>query len=432
MIPKGIDDRYEVIRVLRESAATAVILVNYKKIGALRILKAIHRAHPDANSILSEAHLLQGIKSSQIPTIYEVEDTEEMIYLVEEYVEGISLREYLLKTKITKEKLIAIAIEICKVVETLHTAGSEPVLYRDMKPEHCIMQRNTIKLIDFGISIAKSEADRAKPVGTKDWAAPEQQSGRCLDERCDVYGVGKVIGFMQINSYAKDDFRIKRIVECATEVDVERRIQSITELRRLLENLQGDRVYDGIGKTHLDRKIAVIGGTHAVGTTRIAISMCRFFNKRKIDCYYKDIERNTVLNLWRNLKNTKLDRGVLYHEGFRGIPEYGENVEHFRPPDGLYIYDCGTNINVPVDTDLIIYVMGGAPWQMAEDYPEWIKNENVYVVTNFSDRLTSVLLAKDIGKKVYKYPTVKGNGLSKDEEKCFSAIFKNNKDFIIT
>ena len=125
-------------------------------------------------------------------------------------------------------------------------------------------------------------------------------------------------------------------------------------------------------------------------------------------------------------------RGVLYHEGFRGIPEYGENVEHFRPPDGLYIYDCGTNINVPVDTDLIIYVMGGAPWQMAEDYPEWIKNESVYVVTNFSDRLTSVLLAKDIGKKVYKYPTVKGNGLSKDEEKCFSAIFKNNKDFIIT
>ena len=79
MIPKGIEDKYEVIRILQESAATAVLLVRYKPIGALRILKAIHKAHPDANSILSESNLLQGIKSSQIPTIFEVEDTEEML-----------------------------------------------------------------------------------------------------------------------------------------------------------------------------------------------------------------------------------------------------------------------------------------------------------------------------------------------------------------
>ena len=60
LIPKGIEDKYEVIRILQETAATAVLLVNYKSIGALRILKAIHKASPNAHSILSEAHLLQG------------------------------------------------------------------------------------------------------------------------------------------------------------------------------------------------------------------------------------------------------------------------------------------------------------------------------------------------------------------------------------
>ena len=430
MIPTGIEDKYEVIRVLRESAATAVLLVNYKKIGAFRILKAIHKASPDAHSILSESHLLQGINSSQIPTIYDVEDTEEMYYLVEEYVEGISLREYLLKTKITKEKLIEISIEICKI---LHTAGSETVLYRDMKPEHVIMQENNIKLIDFGISIRKSDAKNAKPLGTRGWAAPEQLAGEQLDERCDVYGIGKVIEYMQINSYAKGDFRIKRIVDFATKKDKNKRITSVTELKRLLENLQGKRVYDKIGKKHLEKRIAIVGGASAVGTTRIAMTLCSYFNKKGMDCYYKDLEKNTVNKLYVNLNNIRLKQGVLYHESFRGLLNYGETVEQYELPCGLYIFDCGTKQEIPTGTDVVIFVAGGATWQQNHDYPKWIGDDGVYIINNFSDRLTSIRLARELNKKVYLYPIVKGVlDISKNEEKVFSAIFKNEKDFIVT
>ena len=432
MIPKGIEDKYEVIRILQESAATAVLLVKYKPIGALRILKAIHKAHPDANSILSESNLLQGINSSQIPTIFEVEDTEEMYYLVEEYVEGISLREYLLETRITTEKLLDIGIQLCEIVETLHTSGSEPVLYRDMKPEHVIVQSDSIKLIDFGISIKKSMGRSAKPLGTKGWAAPEQLKGGHLDERCDVYGVGKVIGFMQINSYAKDDFRIKQIVESATEEDLDKRIKSISELKHKLENVKGVRVNDKTGNEHLTKRIAVVGGANSVGATRIAISLCRFFNKRKIQCYYRDIEKDTVHRLWRNLKNAKLQKGVLYHDGFRGILDYGETIEQFNPPDGMYILDCGTNKEIPPATDLILYITGGAPWQMEDEVPEWINSNGVYVINNFSNRLQAILLAKELKKKVYRYPIVRDTDLSKEEERVFSAIFRNEKDFIIS
>ena len=431
MIPKGIDDKYEVIRILQETAATAVLLVNYKKVGALRILKAIHKADSNANSILSEAHLLQGFKSSQIPTLYEVEETDDFFYLVEEFVEGISLREYLQNNKLKVEQLLHISIELCRIIECLHTSGSEPVIYRDMKPEHVFMEGDNIKLIDFGIAILKSDARSAKAMGTKGWAAPEQLKGAPLDEACDIYGLGKVIEFMQMYSYGKDDFRIKQIVEYATKENPRDRFSSVEEMRISIESLQGARVNDKIGKKHLDRKIAVIGSGPSVGTTRIAISLCRFFNKKKIDCYYRDVENDTVLKLWKNLKNAKLNKGVLYHTCFQGILEYGEGVEHYKAPEGLYIYDCGSGKEIPLGTDIIIYVVGGAPWQQVDEYPSWIADENVYIINNFSDKVTAILLAKEIKKKVYRYPTVQDSEFSWNEEKVFSAIFKDKKDLFI-
>ena len=79
----------------------------------------------------------------------------------------------------------------------------------------------------------------------------------------------------------------------------------------------------------------------------------------------------------------------------------------------------------------MIYVTGGAPWQQTEEMPEWINDDSVYVVSNFSDKISCILLARRIKKKVYRYPIVKGLDISKDEENVFSAIFKNEKDSII-
>jgi len=427
LIPTGIDDKYEIIRILQESAATAVLLVKYKPIGAFRILKAIHKASPDADSILSEAHLLQGIKSSQIPTIYDVDNTKEMIYFTEEYVEGISLRDYLYKTKLQKDELLKIAIDICKVVECLHTAGNEPIIYRDMKPEHIILQNEGLKLIDFGIAVRQFEARSAKPVGTPGWAAKEQIEGSHIDARCDIYSVGKVIEFMQENSYVSEDIRLKKIVAEATEADLSKRTKTIREVKEQLEALA--KIDNNNKGRCLAKKIAVIGADHGVGTTHIAVGLNRFFNRRHIDSYYKDIKKDTVHRLWENLKGARIKESVLYHKDFRGLLNYGEAVEHYTPPNGLYILDCGTDIDIPTDVDLIIYVIGSAPWNMRL-YPKWIEDQEVLIINNFSDKITSYLEAKALGKKVYRYPLVnKRLGLTKEEEGFFKAIFKNEKVF---
>ena len=429
MLPEGIEDRYDIVQILRETAATAVLLVNYKRIGALRILKAVSKAHPDANSILSEAHLLQGINSSQIPTIYSVEDTNEMYYLVEEYVEGQTLREYLLDIKLSKEELLELAISLCDVVEALHNAKNGPVLYRDMKPEHIILQEGAVRLIDFGISIRKSEAAKAMPLGTKNWAAPEQLKGKRLDERCDIYSVGKIIEFMQNNSYAKDDFKLKKLVSHATSEEADKRTKTILELKNQLYDLQNFKNKNESEKEYLAKNIAVVGSDHSAGTTLIAMNMCRYLNKRKLSTYYRDVEGDTVQNLWSNLKNAKIKEGVLYHENFKGILNYGEAVNKYTPPNGHRINDCGTNIEKAMGSDMVIFVINTAPTKK-QDFPDWIKSDSVYIICNFSSKLECIKLAKKLHKKVYMYPLLKSiKRLEKEEERIFSTILRNEKDF---
>ena len=427
MIPTGINDKYEVVKTLRETAATAVLLVNYKKIGALRILKAIHRAHPDAHSILSEAHLLQGINSSQLPTIYSVEDTDDMYYLVEEYVEGVTLREYLLDNKLSKEELVKIAISLCNVVEALHEANPEPVLYRDMKPEHVILQSDMVRLIDFGISVRKSEAAKAKPLGTVNWAAPEQLNGSYLDERCDIYSVGKIIEFMQNNSYAKDDFRLKKIVNQAIEFELEKRTQSITILKNQLQDLQEKNINKENRNGHLNKTITVVGTDNSVGTTFIAINMCRFLNRKRICAYYKDAKKDTVHNLLGNLKNARIKDGVLYHKDFKGIINYGEAIETYTPPTGLHVIDCGTDYEIAAEGDVIVIITNPSPWHK-NNYPTWIKNKAVHIIGNLSSRMSCITLAKELKKRVYLYPNNTGIQITKGEERIFQAILRNELD----
>lgn len=425
MIPTGIEDKYEVIQILRETAATAVLLVNYKKIGAPRILKAIHRAHPDASSILSEAHLLQGIKSSQIPTIISVEDSNEMYYLVEEYVEGQTLREYLLETKISKEELLELAISLCTVMEDIHNAKPEPVLYRDMKPEHVILRNKEVWLIDFGISVKLSEAAKAKPLGTKNWAAPEQLTGENLTLQADVYSVGKVIEFMQSNSYAKDDIKLNKLIAKATANNINERIESISKLKEALLLIQNDKNNDKTREGYLGKKVAVVGADHAVGTTHIAIKLCRYLNENKIDAYYRDSKKDTVHHLIENLFDVRIKDGVLYHKSFRGIINYGDAVAKQNPPEGLEIVDCGTDLNLALEQDYILYIMNASPWKK-RDYPPWIKERGVSVISNFTGKLTAIKLAKELKVRIYLYPYQNDiNRVSKEEGQVFKQCLKN-------
>ena len=239
MIPKGITDKYEVVKTLQKKAATAVLLVRHKRIGDLRILKVIPETDPDSQRILSEANLIAGIKSSQIPTIFDIGQTDGCYYFTEEYFSGETLEEYLIREQtISKEELLRIIIKLCDVIDTIHNSGKETILYRDIKPEHIILQDEKICLIDFSIAVKKSESGIACNYGTKSYAAPEQLEGLTLDERCDVYGIGKILEKLILHCESNDLMRVKLIAKRATDKNKENRHNDVRLLKAELQSLQ--------------------------------------------------------------------------------------------------------------------------------------------------------------------------------------------------
>ena len=98
-----------------------------------------------------------------------------------------------------------------------------------------------------------------------------------------------------------------------------------------------------------------------------------------------------------------------------------------KPPQGLYVYDCGTNNELAENCDMVIVITGGRPWQKCK-LPSWIKSQSVYVISNFSTKLRAMRLAKEIKKQIYMYPVLKtSKDLTKEEERIFSRILRNEK-----
>jgi eukaryotic-like serine/threonine-protein kinase len=119
------------------------------------------------------------------------------VYMVLEWVEGELLRNILSREgRLTAERAVRIAVEICGALEHVHGNG---VVHRDLKPENVMVARlDRIKLIDFGIA-AKQGARRltfgkfSRLTGTADYISPEQLKGKRGDARTDIYALGVML-----------------------------------------------------------------------------------------------------------------------------------------------------------------------------------------------------------------------------------------------
>ena len=119
------------------------------------------------------------------------------MYIAMEYVEGASLRALLRdKRPFSAERALGYASQICRALIYLHQEG---VVHRDLKPENLLAtDADQIKIMDFGIALDESArrltwAGLSTTVGTPDYMAPEQISGRRGDARTDIYALGMIL-----------------------------------------------------------------------------------------------------------------------------------------------------------------------------------------------------------------------------------------------
>ena len=152
-----------------------------------------------------EAELLSGLDHPNLPCVYDYfaeksrPDDIERLFLVMEFIEGKSL-EILLKpvhTHFPEERVSGWALQLCDVLEYLHSQKPKPIIFRDMKPGNVMVtSNNTIKLIDFGIARLFDPAKNTDTIymGTPGYAPPEQFGGQGgTDQRSDIFALGATL-----------------------------------------------------------------------------------------------------------------------------------------------------------------------------------------------------------------------------------------------
>ena len=156
---------------------------------------------------------------------YEVRDGR--LYVYEEYVQGETLHDLMLKNALPEEKKKDILLQICDGLKFLHSAF-RPIIHRDLKPENIVITTDGIaKIIDYDIAkVYKTGQDRDTTLlGTYDYAAPEQYGFSQSDPRTDIFALGKII------EEITNDPDLLKVAKKATQIDPENRYQKIDDMK---------------------------------------------------------------------------------------------------------------------------------------------------------------------------------------------------------
>lgn len=198
-VGKRLDGRYEVQEIIGVGGMSVV----YKaydnvddRIVAIKILKDEFLNNEEfKRRFKNESKAIALLSHENIVRVYDVNFGEKLQYIVMEYIDGITLKEYINKqNSITWNDAVYFMTQILRAVQHAHDKG---IVHRDIKPQNIILLPNgTLKVTDFGIArFSRSETKTLteQAIGSVHYIAPEQAKGEQTDERADIYSMGVVL-----------------------------------------------------------------------------------------------------------------------------------------------------------------------------------------------------------------------------------------------
>lgn len=188
------NDTYELKSIIGQGGMSTVYLAEHKRLHTRWAVKQVRKEQGARFDFLAESNLLKKLQHPMLPRIVDIFEDAECIYIVEDFVEGVTLEDWL-KTngRVDENRGMAWFTALCGVLRYLHGQKPHPIIYRDMKPSNVMLQSDgTLKLIDFGIAREYKQESSADTtyIGTKGYAAPEQFGTAQTDERTDIYALG--------------------------------------------------------------------------------------------------------------------------------------------------------------------------------------------------------------------------------------------------
>lgn len=422
------------ISLLGTGASSKVYLAEHLKLKTYRAIKCIRKTHPVQSQFLLEASLLINLKHPGIPIIYDIEEDESSVYIIEEFVRGESLKTFLLhQDSISPQYIMQFGIQLCEILEYLHNYKPYPILYQDLKPDHIILYGNQLKIVDFGIaSYITSQGNYFQKFGTVGFAAPEQYKSGLITIAADIYGVGVVLELLANKSLKNCSKNLNRIIQKSKAVKAEDRFETTSQMKKVLQQeLEHTcRKAKPSGKKYLLPKIAVVGAKHGVGTTHVAISLTSFLNQKNEPCIYLE-ENSEVISamVHQNYCQEESD-GEFSYEYFTGMPYNGEENEREKRQERVYVKDCKNDIEIALggDADLVIFVISGRLWEqeaVVEAYEKIKYIENLILLCNYNDKQNAKKYATVLQRNVYCFPLDENPFcVSKEKKKLFTLLLK--------
>ena len=268
LIGKRLDGRYLIQSLVGVGGMANVYRGVDERTGNAIAVKVLKEEFLDNEELVrrfkNESKAISILDHPNIVKVYDVSVTDKLQYIVMEYVDGITLKEYLKQRggALTWKETVHFATQVLGALQHAHSKG---IIHRDVKPQNIMLLADgSIKMMDFGIarfSRAQSQTVSDKAIGSVHYISPEQAKGDKTDARTDIYSVGVMlyemlsgrlpfdgdgavsIAIMQISDKAKPLAQVapnvpeglRQITEKAMEKDPAKRYQSAQEMLDAIE-----------------------------------------------------------------------------------------------------------------------------------------------------------------------------------------------------
>lgn len=273
LVGKTLDNRYKILEVVGVGGMAVVLKAEdtvMNRVVAIKVLNDEYNGDENAiRRFINESKAVAMLSHPNIVNIFDVAFGSNMKYIVMEYIDGITLNEYMQKKgKLTWKDAVHFADQILLALEHAHEKG---IVHRDVKPQNIMLLKSgTVKVADFGIAklpnIEPSKSVQEKAIGTVYYMSPEQACGQATDTATDIYSLGVMLYEMttgqlpfdgettteiaskQVNELPAEPRSIEitiprgleQIILKAMEKDPKNRYDSAHTMRRMLQILRNN------------------------------------------------------------------------------------------------------------------------------------------------------------------------------------------------
>lgn len=203
------------------------------------------------NNFMKEAEIIRKFNEESIVQFKDYFKENNTEYMLLEYCEGSSLKQYILENELAEEEILEIFVKIVKAVKKIH---EKDIIHRDLKPSNIIVDiNNSIKIIDFGSSINISEKNKGYLKWTPGYSPLEMYSLKAEnDQKTDIYSLCALLYFMLNKHRPMDSLKrfyypeliyedyvskkIRKIIDKGMSMERKERYENIEELEKELTN----------------------------------------------------------------------------------------------------------------------------------------------------------------------------------------------------